>query len=123
MATEKDPLEPGTVVRIIMLNRKEQVDAKTKGFPAHWSKDVFVISHKRSVIKNPGVYKYFCQSFTTGEKVEGGRFRHELLELKGVNTILTRRSPLCLSKRFPKSCTGLRALANALCMTRPTIGV
>ena len=104
MGVEKDPLEPGTVVRILMLNRKEQVDAKTKGFPAHWSKDVFVIAHKRSVIKNPGVYKYFCQSFTTGEKVEGGRFRHELLELKGVNTLedIDKEVPAVPLKKIPE---------------------
>jgi hypothetical protein len=104
MGVEKDPLEPGTVVRILMLNRKEQVDAKTKGFPAHWSKDVFVIAHKRSVIKNPGVYKYFCQSFTTGEKVDGGRFRHELLELKGVNTLedIDKEVPAVPLKKIPE---------------------
>ena len=119
MAAEKDPLEPGTVVRILMLNRKEQVDPKTKGFPAHWSKDVFVIVHKRSVIKNPGVFKYFCQSMTTGEKVEGGRFRHELLELKGVNTLedIDKDVPRTALKKVPEKLyrvegSGDRALYN-----------
>ena len=119
MGVEKSPLEPGTVVRILMLNRKEQVDAKTKGFPAHWSKDVFVIAHKRSVIKNPGVFKYFCQSFTTGEKVEGGRFRHELLELKGVNTLedIDKEIPAVPLKKVPEKLyrvegAGERALYN-----------
>ena len=35
MSAEKNPLSLGSVVRILMLNRKEQVDAKTKGFPAN----------------------------------------------------------------------------------------
>ena len=87
MSAEKHPLEVGTVVRILTLNRKEQVDAKTKGFPANWSTDVFMVVSRRAVIKNPGVFKYFCQSMTTGAKVEGSRFRHELLELKGVTTL------------------------------------
>ena len=87
MSAEKNPLEIGTVVRILTLNRKEQVDAKTKGFPANWSTDVFMVTSRRAVIKNPGVFKYFCQSMTTGAKVEGSRFRHELLELKGVTTL------------------------------------
>ena len=82
MTAEQNPLEVGTLVRILMLNRKEQVDTKTKGFPAHWSKDVFQITRRTAVIKNPGVYKYWLESTTTGTMVEGSRFRHELLELK-----------------------------------------
>ena len=65
-----------------MLNRKAQVDTKTKGFPAHWSQDVFIITRRTAVIKNPGVYKYFVDSTTTGARVEGSRFRHELLRLQ-----------------------------------------
>ena len=87
MTAEKNPLEIGTVVRILTLNRKEQVDAKTKRFPANWSTDVFMITSRRAVIKNPGVFKYFCQSMTSLQKVGGSRFRHELLELKGVTTL------------------------------------
>ena len=44
-----------------MLNRKAQVDTKTKGFPAHWSQDVFQIVRRTAVIKNPGVFKYFVE--------------------------------------------------------------
>ena len=87
MSAEKYPLSIGTVVRILTLNRKEQVDAKTKGFPANWSTDVFMVINRRAVIKNPGVFKYFCQSMSTGEKIQGSRFRHELLELKGVKSL------------------------------------
>jgi hypothetical protein len=87
MSAEKNPLSLGSVVRILMLNRKEQVDAKTKGFPANWSTDVFMVTNRRAVIKNPGVFKYFCKSMSTGEKIQGSRFRHELLELKGVKTL------------------------------------
>ena len=79
MPAERGPLEVGQYARVIMLNRKEQVDTKTKGFPAHWSKDVFVITRRTAVIKNPGVYKYWLESTTTGAMVEGSRFRHELL--------------------------------------------
>ena len=87
MTPEKDPLEVGTLVRILMLNRKEQVDAKTKGFPANWSSDVFIVTRRTAVIKNPGVFKYFCKSMTTDANVQGSRFRHELLELKGVKSL------------------------------------
>ena len=65
-----------------MLNRKAQVDTKTKGFPAHWSEDVFQIVRRTAVIKNPGVFKYFVDSTTTRMRVEGSRFRHELLRLQ-----------------------------------------
>ena len=82
MPAEKSPLEVGQYVRVLMLNRKAQVDTKTKGFPAHWSKDVFQIVRRTAVIKNPGVFKYFVDSTTTGARVEGSRFRHELLRLK-----------------------------------------
>ena len=99
-----------------MLNRKEQVSDKTKGFPAHWSKDVFIIEQRRAVIKNPGVFKYFCTSMTTGMKVDGSRFRHELLELKGV-------FPACRSRNRPANCTGLKGPATALCITRKTNGI
>jgi hypothetical protein len=104
MSAEKEPLEIGTVVRILMLNRKEQVDAKTKGFPANWSTDVFMIITKRKVIKNPGVFKYFCQSMTTGTKVDGSRFRHELLELKGVKTLadIDKNVPRVPLKKVPE---------------------
>ena len=104
MSAEKSPLEVGTVVRLLLLNRKEQVDPKTKGFPANWSTDVFMIVSRRAVIKNPGVYKYFCQSMTTGEKVNGSRFRHELLELKGVKTLsdIDKEVPRVPIKRVPE---------------------
>ena len=82
MSAEKDPLQVGHYVRVLNLNRKEQVDAKTKGFPAHWSKDVYQVVKRISVVKNPGVYKYFVTSTTTGERLEGSRFRHELLKLR-----------------------------------------
>ena len=82
MPAEKSPLELGQYVRVLMLNRKAQVDTKTKGFPAHWSRDVFQIVRRTAVIKNPGVFKYFVNSTTTGMRVEGSRFRHELLRLQ-----------------------------------------
>ena len=37
---------------------------------------------RTSVVKNPGVFKYFVTSTTTGERLEGSRFRHELLKLR-----------------------------------------
>jgi hypothetical protein len=82
MPAEKSPLEIGMYVRVLMLNRKAQVDTKTKGFPAHWSQDVFQIVRRTAVIKNPGVFKYFVNSTSTGARVEGSRFRHELLRLQ-----------------------------------------
>ena len=82
MSAEKSPLDEGTLVRVLMLNRKEQISDKTKGFPAHWSKDVYQIEKRRAVIKNPGVFKYFVTSTSPGERLQGSRFRHELLDLK-----------------------------------------
>ena len=82
MPAEKSPLEIGMYVRVLMLNRKAQVDTKTKGFPAHWSQDVFQIVRRTAVIKNPGVFKYFVVSTSTRMRVEGSRFRHELLRLQ-----------------------------------------
>ena len=119
MTAEQNPLEVGTLVRILMLNRKEQVSDKTKGFPAHWSKDVFIIEQRRAVIKNPGVFKYFCTSMTTGMKVQGSRFRHELLQLKGVKSLadIDKNVPRVSLKKPPSKLyrvegTGDRALYN-----------
>ena len=119
MSAEQNPLEVGTLVRILMLNRKEQVSDKTKGFPAHWSKDVFIIEQRRAVIKNPGVFKYFCTSMTTGMKVQGSRFRHELLQLKGVKSLadIDKNVPRVSLKKPPSKLyrvegTGDRALYN-----------
>ena len=119
MSAEQNPIAIGTLVRILMLNRKEQVSDKTKGFPAHWSKDVFIVQQRRAVIKNPGVFKYFCTSMTTGIKVQGSRFRHELLTLKGVKSLadIDKNIPRVSLKKPPRKLyrvegTGDRALYN-----------
>ena len=82
MAEEKDPLEIGDHVRVMLLNRKEQVDTKTKGFAAHWSTDTYVVMDRKRIARNRGRFKYILRSDTTLEGLDGGRFRHELLRIK-----------------------------------------
>ena len=71
--------------------------------------------------RDPGVFKfkYFCTSMTTGMKVEGSRFRHELLELKGVKSLadIDKNIPRVSLKKPPSKLyrvegTGDRALYN-----------
>ena len=54
-----------------MLNRKEQVDAKTKGFPANWSTDVFMVTNRRAVIKNPGCSNISANPCPRARKFKG----------------------------------------------------
>ena len=79
---EKQPLEIGEYVRVLQLNRKEQISEKTKGFPAHWSRAIYQIIKRVAVIQNPGRYKYFLINLENGERLGGSRFRHEILQLK-----------------------------------------
>ena len=81
-SAEQDPLEVGEYVRVLQLNRKEQVSEKTKGFPAHWSRTVYIIVKRVAVIQNKGRYKYFLEDVEENTRLEGSRFRHEILKLK-----------------------------------------
>ena len=82
MGAEKDPVDIGTNVRLLMLNRKEQVSDKTKGFPAHWSKETYQVYDRKKIARNRGRFKYLLKSNSTKERLGGGRFRHELLRIQ-----------------------------------------
>ena len=81
-SAEDNPLEIGNYVRTILLNRKEQVSDKTKGFPAHWSTEIYQITRRVAVKQNPGVYKYSLKNIDTTVMLPGTRFRHEILLIK-----------------------------------------
>jgi hypothetical protein len=61
---------------------------------------VFQIVRRTAVIKNPGVFKYFVVSTSTRMRVEGSRFRHELLRLQieSLEDIDTRVPKVALQK-------------------------
>ena len=54
---------------------------KTKGFPAHWSKETYKVVDRKKIARNRGRFKYLLQSNSTKERLDGGRFRHELLRI------------------------------------------
>ena len=77
------PLMVGDSVRVLLLNRKEQKDAKQKGFAPKWSKEVYTVLKKRAIQKNSGVFRYFIGSHMS-------YFRHELLKIpRVVDTVIS----------------------------------
>ena len=79
---DDDIVEIGEYVRVLQLNRKEQISEKTKGFPAHWSRAVHQVTKRISIIQNKGRHKYFLKNLETKQQLTGSRFRHEILRLK-----------------------------------------
>lgn len=93
MPAEKNPLQIGDYCRVLLLDRKAQLDSKTKGFPMHWSKNIYIVVRTVHVIKNPGVNKYHLEDILTKERLQGGRFRHEILKIKAPIEELDKRIP------------------------------
>ena len=79
LSEEEDPLQIDSFVRLLKLDRKQQVSDKTKGFPANFSKEIYQVRKRVAVQKNISRFKYFIDD-SNGVKVKGSRFRHELTQ-------------------------------------------
>lgn len=69
------PLFVGSTVRALRMTRKEQIQNKTKGFAAKWSKTVYTVSRKVALQKNNDHFRYYL------EGSPGFFYRHELLKI------------------------------------------
>jgi len=68
------PLRVGDTVRILLWDRKKQLDSKVKGFSPKWSKEKYTVLRKTAVKANTEIFRYHVglhQSY----------YRHELLKI------------------------------------------
>ena len=68
------PLQVGDTVRVLLWDRKKQMDAKVKGFSPKWSVEKYTVLRKTAVKANTDIFRYHLglpQSY----------YRHELLKI------------------------------------------
>ena len=68
------PLRVGDTVRVLIWNRKKQLDSSVKGFSPKWSVEKYTVLRKTAVQKNTDIFRYHLglpQSY----------YRHELLKI------------------------------------------
>ena len=68
------PLLVGDTVRVLLWDRKKQMDAKVKGFSPKWSVEKYTVLRKTAVQANTDIFRYHLglpQSY----------YRHELLKI------------------------------------------
>jgi hypothetical protein len=72
-------LEVGDYVRVLMLDRKQQVkpDLNYKGFKAHWSEEVYQIIKRTALRGNNMFYRYYINN-NKGQSY----YRHELYKIE-----------------------------------------
>jgi len=68
------PLQVGDTIRILLWDRKKQMDSKVKGFSPKWSKEKYTVLRKTAVRANMEIFRYHVGLYQS-------YYRHELLKI------------------------------------------